>query len=334
MIPRLIETIKESFEANLTSGDKQGNQHDSQVVVVPASMAAVAQLVSQVFVGDKYGRDKKWTSTVMDFAHGIMIYDIFLRWFPKTLRRYISELMPTRRRVNRLRQWLRDDILYLAQQDDSNVTKEVTDTEVASRTGLLLPMLVQNVRAKPNYKNADDTELVRGVTARVAVILLAAIDTTSLTFSQVLFDLVSQPRSRYIDPIVAQIRQVLSENEGMWDLKALGHLNLLDSFIKESQRLHPIQLTISGRNVLPEDGHTFRPSKGDLDAQSLHVPRDALLKIPQWGVHLDPENYSDPETFYGFRFAQDSEPPGQLNDKFLGFGLGMIIPQLLIPSLC
>ena len=326
MIPRLVETIKEAFEANLTPGDKQEIQQDSQVAAVPASMAAVAQLVSQVFVGDKYGRDKKWTNTVMDFAHGIMIYDIFLRWFPQILRRYISELTPTRRRVNRLRQWLRDDILDLSQRNGLIVAKEAADTEVASRTGLLLPMLVQNVKAKPSYQNADDTELVRGVTARVAILLLAAIDTTSLTFSQVLFDLVSHPRARYIVPIIAQIREVLSDNEGMWNVKALGQLKLLDSFIKESQRLHPIQLTISGRNVLPKDGHTFRPAKSDFMAESLHVPQDAIVELPLWGVHQDPENYRSPETFDGFRFAQDSTPPGQLSDKFLPFGLGKIIP--------
>ena len=135
MIPRLIETIKESFEANFTSGDKQGIQQDSQVAMVPASMAAVAQLVSQVFVGDKYGRDKKWTSTVMDFAHGIMIYDIFLRWFPKTLRRYISELMPTRRRVNRLRQWLRDDpIPRAAGRFGCNKGRDRYGSRIADRT--------------------------------------------------------------------------------------------------------------------------------------------------------------------------------------------------------
>lgn len=93
-----------------------------------------------------------------------------------------------------------------------------------------------------------------------------------------------------------------------------------NSFIKESQRLHSVGLTLGARKVVQPGGIKF--SNGDF------VPEGHTVTHPLYAVHRDPDNYENPDTFDGFRFArgQNEEPKAisgpQISEKFLAFGTG------------
>jgi len=71
------------------------------------------------------------------------------------------------------------------------------------------------------------------------LVSFAAIQTTSLTAAQALFDLASYPE--YITELRAEINQVASEEpDGKLTKNSMPKLRKLDSFIKESQRMHPL----------------------------------------------------------------------------------------------
>ena len=334
LIPRLTGTIREALgamffpEPSLEGHDS--TQEYASVVAMPASMNAIASIVSQAFVGEKYGKDKSFTTTLMDFSHGIMLYDILLRRVPKAMRQFISELFPTRRRVNRLREMMKDDVCKVVESHTPFEENDSLEKDQNIPGTYVIQLLVNFVRKRPQYEMASNEEVFRAVTARMLTILFAAIDTTSLTFTQVLFNLISHPHSEYAKPMTTQIQEVLDKNGGVWDVNSLAELKLLDSFIKETQRLHPILLVISSRSVLPVQGHTFKPTLEHAEAQPIHIPPSSRVELPLWGVHTDPDNYDDPMKFEGFRFAQDSAPPGQLNQKFLTFGYGKNCARFLL----
>lgn len=66
---------------------------------------------------------------------------------------------------------------------------------------------------------------------------VGAIHTTGDLLTQVLFDLAQH--SDLLDPLRAELVAVLGSKRG-WDQKAFADLKLLDSVIKESQRLKPL----------------------------------------------------------------------------------------------
>jgi cytochrome P450 len=67
---------------------------------------------------------------------------------------------------------------------------------------------------------------------------LAAIHTTGTTLTHIIFDLAARPE--YMEPLREEVRRVLGEEKGSLTKGSLSELRLMDSFVKESQRLSPI----------------------------------------------------------------------------------------------
>lgn len=101
---------------------------------------------------------------------------------------------------------------------------------------------------------------------------------------------------------------------------ASGRADPESSFIKESQRLHSVGFSLGARKVVKQGGIQF--SNGDF------VPEGHTVSHPLYAVHRDPNNYLNPFSFDGFRFArgQDDQPKAisgpQISDQFLTFGHG------------
>ena len=66
----------------------------------------------------------------------------------------------------------------------------------------------------------------------------AATHTTSMALTHIVFDLVARPE--YMKRLRDEIRQVLDDDDGTFTESRLAKLELLDSFMKESQRLNPV----------------------------------------------------------------------------------------------
>ncbi|KAL1615765.1 hypothetical protein SLS54_008770 [Diplodia seriata] len=96
---------------------------------------------------------------------------------------------------------------------------------------------------------------------------VAAIHTTSVTLMALLYDLAENPEwiGRVREEVVAVLRE-----DGGWGKHTLGKMRLLDSCMKESQRLHTVGALSMNRRV--EQAMTL--------SDGTHLPRGALLGIP------------------------------------------------------
>ncbi|KAI8294098.1 Cytochrome P450 monooxygenase TRI1 [Colletotrichum sp. SAR 10_98] len=142
-----------------------------------------------------------------------------------------------------------------------------------------------------------------------------AIHTTTDLLGQVLVDIARNPE--IIEPLRNEIMDVLSA--GGWKKTSLYSMKLLDSVVKESQRMKPLQLASMQRvavsDVTLSDG-TFIP-KGTSVSVSSHALFDANV-------------YENPEKWDGYRFLRMREQPGKENvsqlvstaPEHLGFGHG------------
>lgn len=116
---------------------------------------------------------------------------------------------------------------------------------------MLQPMVRQRQEAAkdPNWVKPDDMTqwmMDRGAGDNVSVeelatcqlgLIFAAIHTTSLTATNILYTLASTPE--YMGSLREEIRTVMAEHNGNMTTKALQQMEKLDSYMKEVKRLYP-----------------------------------------------------------------------------------------------
>ncbi|RSL87603.1 hypothetical protein CEP51_002120 [Fusarium floridanum] len=142
-----------------------------------------------------------------------------------------------------------------------------------------------------------------------------AIHTTTDLLCQTMIDIARHPE--YFEPLREEVTRVLAQDG--WKKTSLHSMQLLDSVVKESQSLKPLQLAsmqrLAVKDVQLSDG-TFIP-KGTASCVSSHA---------LW----DPNVYEAPDTWDGHRFLRQRKVPGKesssqlvsTSENHLGFGHG------------
>lgn len=83
--------------------------------------------------------------------------------------------------------------------------------------------------------------------------------------------------------------------------------------------LHEIQRYF---NIVPLTGP--RRTVRDTELDNYTIPKNTVVLISLYSVHMDPEIWSDPEVFRPERFiGQDGKLNEKLIDRLMPFGLGM-----------
>ncbi|KAG6901631.1 hypothetical protein C0995_009799 [Termitomyces sp. Mi166 len=164
---------------------------------------------------------------------------------------------------------------------------------------------------------------VRDLTMRILVINFAAIHTTSMAFTQILFDLAANPS--FVPALREEVESVIRE-EGLSKI-SFHKMVKLDSFIKESQRLGGNAAVVMQRKVLRD----FTFSDGTV------VPKGNNIAVANFAMHHDEaysnisENYPDASVFDGFRFSKMREKQAEgfskhqmvaLTQEYIVFGHG------------
>ena len=158
--------------------------------------------------------------------------------------------------------------------------------------------------------------------------------------TQALFDLASNPEC--MKPLREEVEEV-TKREG-WTKAALDQMVKVDSFVKESQRLHPAAVRELLYNVSIHNFHHFyfyfkvmigRYAMADYTfSDGTFIPAGTIVGVSSNSVHRDPQTYEDPLRFDGFRFVKMKERaaldgyPHKIfdmvttNANFVGFGQG------------
>ncbi|KAF7926147.1 uncharacterized protein EAE98_006442 [Botrytis deweyae] len=263
----------------------------TQVAVHGKNLKIVALLSGSVFVGRPLSRTQEWINISTQFTEDVVLARMSSEKYPAWLRSFVLHFLPEIRKGGRRRE----------QSDKSNDDQ-----------GTAVSWLMKWSSGK---KKEDPFTLAQHQLG----LSFAAIHTTGTALTHMLFDLAAHPQ--FIAPLREEIDQVLAEDgaeddgSGIKYLKnqSLPKLKKLDSLLKESQRLNPIELVFNIRATtspvrLPTGETLPTGTRMAFDAHTINtsVPNvSSLPHDPSSIPALDP-----PEVFSPFRWSTLREIPG------------------------
>ncbi|EGO56842.1 hypothetical protein NEUTE1DRAFT_84384 [Neurospora tetrasperma FGSC 2508] len=281
---------------------KAANGEWSTINLRSKILPIVARISSRVFLGEELCRNVEWLKVTQQYTIDGFGAAEDLRLWPAALRPIVHWFLPSCQRARadvRVARSILDPVLKKRRQEKAaNGGKAQHDDAIEwfERT------------AKGEYYDPAVAQLV---------LSLVAIHTTSDLTCQVMTNLMQNPE--FIGPLREEMIRVLSE--GGWKKTSLYNMKLLDSVIKESQRVKPIGVASMRRyaekDVTLSDG-TFIP-KGGFVAVSAH---------DMWNSEV----YEQADKWDGRRFLRMRETPGAGKEnaaqlvstapEHLGFGHG------------
>jgi len=182
---------------------------------------------ASVFVGSELSRNPEWQKLTITYTTNAFMAIRSLRSFPEFIRPVIHWLLPE---FKKARQQVK-----LAR----NMLQPILD-----RQGLARNSSVTGGSSQVKYNNTiewmEETAAGRPFNPEAAQLgfALSALHTSSNLLKQTLYDICSHPE--LIQPLFNEVSKVVSENG--WSTASVFKMQLLDSVIKESQRLKPTGL--------------------------------------------------------------------------------------------
>ncbi|THC90536.1 hypothetical protein EYZ11_009999 [Aspergillus tanneri] len=296
--PLSMETA-DALQVNWTN-----NRDWHHLAIRPSILRIVAQLSSKVFLGDKICRNPDWLRITIDYTVDSVLAAEELRLWPAPVRPVVSWFLPSCRKV-------RNDMA-----EAYSIIRPVLEERRRNKE-----MAIQQGRTPDHYNDAMEwmEECAKGrpydaATAQMSF-SFAAIHTTSDLITQVLYDIAGK------EDLIQELREevITTIGEGGWKRTTLYKLRLMDSVIKESQRMKPIGIASMRRQakaaIQLSDG--TRIAKGDI-----------LVVSCEW--MWDPNFYTHPDTFDPYRFLKLRDSPGRETSsqlvspspEHMGFGYG------------
>ncbi|KAI0169271.1 cytochrome P450 [Hypoxylon sp. FL1284] len=248
----------------------------TSVVVYPTVLRMVAKISGAIFIGPELCRSEVYLSAstgyTLDFINAvtnIKRWSRRWRWIGRYFTPEIGKLFAERRKAH---DFLRP-ILEQRRQ--------------AMQAGHDMP----DDALQWMLNRQDEYGLSDKVLAETQLNLsMAAIHTTTLTVTMILYDLVVRPD--IILELRKEIDAVLAANDGVMTSQALFQMKLLDSVMKESQRVNPGSIVRFQRYV----------DKPVTLSDGTHLPAGYMIEAAHALTVQDSDVFRNPETFDPRRF--------------------------------
>lgn len=276
-----------SDEAALSVSVNMGESTEwREIMLLPAVRDIIARMSSRVFLGEELARNEEWLRIMTGYTvDAFQAIDILTK-YPKKLRPYIGWLFPECRRVQDYYGRVRGLI-------DPVLKKREDMAQAALAAGQPAPVFNDALEWIKEESKANSTSYD---TATFQLIVSAvAVNTTTDALHSVLVALLQHPGT--LQAVRDEAVRVL-EAEG-WKKTSLYNMKLMDSALKETQRIKPFFLamrrSVEADTVL-SDGTVLK--KGS----RLHIDTHRMV---------DPEVYENPEEWKIDRFLEIRSQPGK-----------------------
>lgn len=197
----------------------------SQIMPFQVLLPIFAYTTAVVLYGTELCHDEDWMGMILAYIPSVMMapisvtekYHPSLRWLAKYFDTPTKSVIQLRRRAGEL---LQPTLATHAKGTASGKT---------SASGNAIQWLISRYQDKGKVPTLDDLAQV------ILFVTVAATQTTPAVGASILFDLMDRPDS--VTDIQEEISQVYDEKVG-WTRSSLADLKVLDSFMKESKRVH------------------------------------------------------------------------------------------------
>ncbi|KAL4815359.1 cytochrome P450 [Aspergillus spinulosporus] len=282
IVPNVIDELKHAFDVEVPECS------DKWVTVTIYSMILklINRSTSRVIVGDVLCRSEDWLNTVLDYTHNLGVIIFLLRPLPRFLRRLVAGFLPPVRHARRILDHVKNDIIVPMIHE--RIEKEANDPNYRKPDDFMQWMMDI---ADNDYDKQPDN-IAQGL---MIIMALAVIHTSTITITQSLYDLLIRPE--YVQPLRQEIIDTLKHGWANATKADFASQVRLDSFLRESQRLHPTHEVnvqrIAKENLIFKDGFV--------------VPKGTHVCFAAGPLSRDPELIDDPETFDGFRWCKERQ---------------------------
>jgi cytochrome P450 len=294
-----------------------------QVGVKESVLAIISQQSTRVFLGQEFCRDDRWLNTTARVT--VLAFQAVeqVRMWPAIVRPIAAQFLPVFQR-------LRAEI---------QTARKMIDPIVQQRRRVKAQVLAQGKTPVPSLDTIEwAEELADGHEYDPAVlqltITLSAMHNTTDFMTQLLYDLAARPE------LVQELRQeiISVRQQYSWSKQAIFNLKLMDSVMKESQRLKPTSLGEISRvfcsrlrtNPLVMLVTMRRTAEATFILPDGPLVQKGDLVMVSTNNHWDPEIYPKPDKFDPYRFLrlleqeQWGSAPHMVStcENHLGFGHG------------
>ncbi|CAG7951773.1 unnamed protein product [Penicillium nalgiovense] len=247
----------------------------------------VARLSSLIFVGETISHDDEWIDVSVNYAIDAFMAMRDLREWPSILHPVVHWFLPSTQKLRKHLKMAR-----------SIISREI-DRRAMIRAGKLpADDPPRGADALDWYRETAEVRnnLTFDQSCAQVGLALAAIHTTSNLLTNVIYDLAAYPE--YIQPLRDEIRAVAAE-DGVLKKTSLLKLKLMDSVMKESQRMNPLSLTsmnrLAHKQIVLSDG-TVIPKGANMFVSTRILEDDSI--------------YPNASTYDGYRFYKKRQQPG------------------------
>ncbi|KAJ2988913.1 hypothetical protein NUW58_g312 [Xylaria curta] len=277
-----------------------------EIAITPVLLDLTARMSSRVFLGEELAKDEEWLKITKTYTVDVTKGIIQLSRYPVNLRPYIGWLFPECRRVREYYTRGRNVIEPVMRKREEMTRAALAAGKPAPVFNDALGWMVQESKELGKEYDVVTFQLILSV---------VAINTTTDLLQSVLIDLIQHPDT--MQAVRDEMVHVLKQDG--WKKSALYNMKLLDSVIKETQRIRPIFMamrrSVEADTVLSDGTVVKKGSRIHIDTHRM----------------VDPHVYESPEEWKGNRFLEMRSQPGKENlaqlvttnvDHF-GFGHGL-----------
>ncbi|KAI9641427.1 hypothetical protein NHQ30_010234 [Ciborinia camelliae] len=329
--PAIIQTVKMDLTRHVASTvdalqdemryalDKEFGtcENWTRVILYEKLLKVVALLSGRIFVGRPLSRSEEWIESSIRYTLDCVQAKDSVVKYPAWVRYFAAPFLPE---IRRLKEHKNEAAELLRPVIEGCIRRFKEGKGVGGEKGDKFDddqgTFVSWVMKWTDEKNKENPYVLAENQLNLS---FAAIHTTTMATSHLLFDLASHPE--YIAPLREEIEQVVAEDgyevdgSGMKNLKkhSFPKLKKLDSFLKESQRFNPSglisNLRITTSPIRLSTGHTI--PAGVRIAYNGHLintsgPNLSSLSQPPSSIpSLDP-----PSIFSPFRYSSLRTTPG------------------------
>ncbi|KAE9566865.1 Cytochrome P450 monooygenase 1 [Colletotrichum fructicola] len=258
-----------------------------EFVLKPTLLDLVARISARVFLGEEGCRNPAWLKITKEYTVDAFIAGVELRKYPPGIRHVIHWFLPQCKAVRAHQQTARNiinEVLHARKVEDQQRLAEGLKPKARNDA-------VEWFEQMAKGRNYD------AATVQIAL-AMAAVHTTTDLLSQTLYDIMQHPE--IVTALREEIATVISQ-EG-WEKTALYKLKLMDSVIKESQRIKPPNVVSMNRVAMKD----VKLPDGSI------IPAGSKIGVSAHAM-WDPSVHSDPGSWDGYRWLKMRQQEGQEN---------------------
>lgn len=224
MVPTFLEEVDYALKKEMSPCKDDWAIVDLNTVLT----RVISRLTSRVWVGKDLARNDDWHTVNLKTTEQIFMTALILKGLPSVLHPVVTPLLPMRRK---LKKCIAEVHSYLIPEIEKRIRTWQTDGEKKEGGGEKPEDVLQWMLEAAEGEEKDPVNLA----TRYVYAVIGSLFTVSAGLVDCMYDLTANPE--YLEPLRQEVEQVLAEDGG-WAKGTAAKLVMMDSFMKESQRLN------------------------------------------------------------------------------------------------